>query len=279
MPSLLKGNETPLDIAHLAINEFRKTFQPAERITYEIIYPDGIPLLKLTARVKNDLGEFSSSYRLDKMLVRLYPVCETIHDEFVAKGLVPDDDRKSSIDSLALMAMHLLLIRLVLLQLVMFEENAEENKFLVEAGYYYALFKATRDKDNLDRLFNSHIRSLLSTTVESLAKGKRARLAEVLNRIEFFSIPISAGRPLGSKKPEEKKTQERLEFESKIEQTVKALFNSLHRIPFKYEVAEALGIGGRSAKGSDSRINSFNNKLARLNIDYSAIITRLNLHE
>ena len=110
-------------------------------------------------------------------------------------------------------------------------------------------------------------------------KKKRDFLVKFANSQPLMNIPTKAGRPLGTTKPEEKKAEEKAEFESKLEETIKALYHTLGRVPFKYEVAEALNIGGQSAKGSDSRINSLNNKLKRLDIDYPALISRLNLHE
>jgi hypothetical protein len=96
----------------------------------------------------------------------------------------------------------------------------------------------------------------------------------------LLRIPTKAGRPLGATKPKEKKAEEVVQFERKIEETVRALFAATGKVPTKTAVAEALGMGGVNRQtGSDSRLNSLNNKLRTLRIDYAAIIQRLRLHE
>ncbi len=122
-------------------------------------------------------------------------------------------------------------------------------------------------------------RAEIDKAVKRVSDKKQGMLVYYLSHLPFILAKSKVGRPSGSKKPERKKKQDKAEFESKIEKTVRALFHTLGRKPFKYEVAEALGIGGLSSTGSDSRINSFNNKLTRLGIDYPAMIKRLNLHE
>jgi hypothetical protein len=73
-----------------------------------------------------------------------------------------------------------------------------------------------------------------------------------------------AGRPLGSKKPDEKKAQDAAEFEQKIEEAIRALRSTTGTMPRKTAVAKYVRIGGMSPAGSNTSLGTFNAKLKRL---------------
>lgn len=88
------------------------------------------------------------------------------------------------------------------------------------------------------------------------------------------------GRPLGRGKPAEKRAQEATEFERRIEEAIRTLLSVSGEMPTKTAVAKELRIGGvNPATGIDSSLNSFNNKLRRLEIDYDAIVERVRLNK
>jgi hypothetical protein len=112
----------------------------------------------------------------------------------------------------------------------------------------------------------------LNVAFEARLKERRLKL-----RAEQKTGP---GRPKGSTKPPEKRAQEAVEFEQKVERTVRLIHAATGKVPTKTSVAEAMGMGGvNPRKGSDTRLNSFSNKLRKLEIDFAAIVQRLDLHE
>lgn len=104
----------------------------------------------------------------------------------------------------------------------------------------------------------------------TVLEAKRQHLRKKLK-----AEPTKQGRPKGTVKPLSQKERESLEFGTKIEETMRMLLTREGKLPTKTAVAKALGIGGRSPKGSDTHLNAFNNKLARNNVDYDAICERV----
>jgi hypothetical protein len=172
-----------------------------------------------------------------------------------------------------------ILQRLLILQAQVFLETADEAKLTVSAMFLHSLVSQSKHKTSLGRSASKVIQGWIDDAVAATMKRKRDFLVGYMNTHPLLHIPTGVGRPKGSTKSEEKKHRDKAEFENKIEQAIKDLYAKTGKIPTKTAVAEALGIGGINPKGTDSRINSFNNKLARLGIDYPAIIKRLNLHE
>lgn len=166
----------------------------------------------------------------------------------------------------------------------MFLESEDEARFIAKTILIQSLTKIYSKPEKQDaagRSLSLATRETLDEVIEAAVKRRRDDLAGFLNQLPLLIVPMGEGRPPGSKKPLEKKQREKAEFEKKIEETIRALFETNgNKMPTKTAVAEALGVGGVSPRrGGDSRLNSFNNKLNRLEIDYAAIIQRLDLHE
>jgi hypothetical protein len=122
-----------------------------------------------------------------------------------------------------------------------------------------------------------NMREPIEERVQAVANEKREYLQAVFANISALRVPSGhSGRPVGSGKPAEIKHGEKLKFEQEIESAIKNLIDRLSRMPTKTEVAQELNIGGRSFRtGNDTSLNAFNNKLGRLDVDYTEIIQRI----
>jgi hypothetical protein len=271
MPFDFTGNESAADIAKAALDSFKNP-------KAKIVYKKKVPYLSV------DLEDvLESKYRVDKLLIQVFGECERICDSYVNQKVLNSADRNVYLRYLAYVCMSQLLDSLPLLQIGLLRESAHDAAFLAPATLIHTIARLRERPDNV-RALKKGIRETVSLNLERrlkvAAKDKREYLTGFLNRLPLMDIPTSPGRPLGSTKPEETKAREKAEFESKLEQTVKALYHALGREPFKYEVADALGIGGHTAKGTDSRTNALSNKLRAQKINYAAIVQRVkDLHQ
>jgi hypothetical protein len=268
------GSESPADVARAAIEWFAQQPHDAD---FTIFYDNSIP--KMRYKFDADWVEFECVYRLDRMLESFYSDAEQIFDQNAKANFIEAELRPILVPVIAFAGMTAILSRVLILQGQMFLEMFDEIRVTTSGMFLHSLVTQSPHRASLSRGASKVIQDWIDKAVEIAMKKKRDFLVGYMNIHPLINIPTGVGRPKGSRKSEEKKAKEKAEFESTIQQTVKTLFYSLGREPFKYEVAEALGIGGINPKGTDSRINSFNNKLARLGIDYPAIISRLNLHE
>lgn len=271
------GSESAEDVLSLALAEFKERTR-TQFPHVSVVYQNNIPFFRYESAIPT---EFVCLYRLDTMLLPFFAEAERIYDAVATPVGVDKELRNPLIRYLACFGMLSMLGRLMILQRQLFEDNFEEGKLATSTFLVQSIVAASDTTKNsaLRRSISRQVKSWLDQVVEKSTKKKRDFLVGFANRQPLLKIPTKAGRPLGATKSEEKKAHDKAQFVSKLEETIKTLYHTLGRAPFKYEVAEALNVGGRSAKGSDSRINSLNNKLMRLAIDYTALIDRLNLHE
>jgi hypothetical protein len=281
--SVITGDESPADILRMSLERFSSDLGFKDRhISTEIVYSKkGVPYLILQARVKNDEGEFVCHYRLDRMLLRLFPECERMYDEADAAGLFGEPDeagRRKTVRNLARYAMTTMLSRLIMLQLAMFEDAFNDMMLLASSTLFDSLTQALDPSGGaIKKAANESVRTLLDKTVDNHAKKKRELLTVLLNSLPMLQIPVGVGRPKGSTKPEDVKAQEAAEYEKKVEAAIRKLISPKGKMPTKKAVAKELGIGGLSAGGTDSSLTNFSRKLRGLKIDYDAIVERVNL--
>ncbi|HEV3471320.1 MAG TPA: hypothetical protein VG148_18490 [Pyrinomonadaceae bacterium] len=280
------GDESPADIVRVVLEDFSRRQESTPLGAHAtIIYQDGLPFLILQAIVKDDLGEFACQYRLDKMLINLFPECERLFDEANAAGLfgeVAEQERKKTVRHLAYYAMHMMLTRLILLQLVLFDENFNETMVLT-AGTLFSTFAQSYQQagsETAGRVASKSTQEMIDRAVDSVAKRRRELLLTLINNLPAMYIPMGRGRPPGSTKPAEQKAREAAEFEQEIEKVIRRLISPDGAMPTKTAVAKALGIGGLNPRtGTDSSLTAFRNKLDRLNVDYDAIVERVRLNK
>jgi len=277
------GDESPTDVMRLAIDYFSNS-QAVKRLGAVIVYQDSIPFLLFQATVKNELGEFTSTYRLDKMLLNVFPACEAMYSEADSNQLFGESEdggkgRKGLVCSLAMHAMTTMLMRLILLQLILFQENFDETMALTASTLFGALagiHKQVGD-DKVVRAANKAVKKLMQSCVDATANRRRELQIKLINSLPSLNIPTGVGRPKGSTKPEDVKAQEAAELEKKIEETIRKLLSAKGKMPTKTAVAKELGFGGLSAGGTDSSLTVFSKKLKGLKIDYRAIEDRVKL--
>jgi len=220
------------------------------------------------------------------MLGAVFPECERLANEADERGYFVHADkmrREKVVRTLASYAMDIMLHRLMLLQLVMFEENFNETVFLTARVLLHGVAEMYREHPSAEAIKKEMIaavRSLLGETMDRGAKNRRELLVALLNSLPSFNIPTGPGRPQGSTKPAEKKAQEASEFEKIVEEAIQALLSAKGAMPTKTAVAKHLRIGGLSRKtGIDSSLNAFRNKLKRLGLNYDAIVDRVKLNK
>lgn len=277
------GKESAADVLRLVLEQLslHEAF-PDINAKAETAYNNGIPILRFEALVKDDLGEFVCFYRLDKMTANVFSECGRVFDEAAEAGLfgeVETLERDKTIRSLAYKAMHTMILRLMLLQMALFEENFSET-MCITAGSLFGIFAdiyQKADNKEMAKAAKEGARKLLDATIDTSAKKRRELLAQLLNSLPALQIPTSVGRPQGSTKPEGVKAQEAAEFEEKVEEKIRALLSTKGKMPTKTAVAKALRMGGLSAQGTDSSLTVFSKKLKRLKLDYDAIAERVKL--
>ncbi len=119
---------------------------------------------------------------------------------------------------------------------------------------------------------NRDVRPLVTAAVEKWSKARRKFLLDYIEQLPNLQAS-GPGRPVVTSFA---RAVERREYVAAIESVYRRLKEELGRKPKKVEMAEALGAGGINPRtGSDTRLNTFNNKLRRLGIDYSALIERI----
>lgn len=275
MPVDFTGNESPAQIVKAAIEEFEQ-HPLGQHKDFVIFYDGSIPKMKY--EFAGGPIEFSCIYRLDIMLLPFFDEAERIFDRLARPNIVDMTMREELIRYMAFMGMSAMLSNLPLHQLDVFGNNLEEVRLVVSSLFLKSMVGMMDNQKNnrVAKIASKTVKQWIEETLDALKNRRRDYLVGFMNSRMLFNIRTTAGRPPGTTKSEDKKAEEKAEFESKVENAVKPLFVSLGREPFKYEVAEALGIGGF---GIDSRINSFNNRLNRLGIDYPAIIERCKPHE
>jgi hypothetical protein len=277
------GDETPTDVMRLAIDYFSNN-QAVNGLGAVITYQNGIPFLQFQATVKDDLGEFAGLYRLDKMLLNVFPACEAIYSEAHSNHLFGEEDdggkgRNIIVRLLALHAMTTMLMRLILLQLVLFQENLDETMALTAStlfGMFADAHKAVGN-DKVVRAANKAVKELMQSCVDATANRRRDLQVTLINALPTLNIPTGVGRPKGSTKPEDIKAQEAAEYEKKVEAAIRKLISPQGKMPTKKAVAKELGIGGLSLGGTDSSLTNFSRKLRGLKIDYDAIVEKVKL--
>jgi hypothetical protein len=277
------GTESPADILSLLLESLSSGgIVPTLRENAKIIYEGVIPILRFEAQVKDDLGEFVCFYRLDKMTANVFSECESIFDQAAEAGLfgkIDSLERDKTVRHLAYYAMNVMIHRLMLLQMAMFEENFSETMCLTACSLF-SIFVDTYQKAghaDVAKIAKDSARTLLDATVDTAAKKRRELLVKVLNGLPSMHIPTSVGRPLGTTKPENVKAKEAAEFEKKVEETIQNLLKSRGKMPTKTAVAKALNIGSLTKEGNNTSLTVFGRKIKRLKIDYDAIVERVKL--
>lgn len=274
------GTESAEDVFNVALKEFSE--RPIEQRRGSILYQNNIPFLRYEFSKTADAPECICFYRLDTMLLPFFKEAERIYDALPTSMRKDASFRDPLIRYLACFGMQIMLSRLTMLQKELFQENLDEGILVTSTFLLHSATAAQETPENksaLVRKASRQVKKWLDEVVGESMKRKRDFLIRSANSQPLMKIPTKAGRPLGATKSEQKRAEERDRFEKKIEETVRAIFTATRKVPTKTAVAEALGTGGVNlSKGSDTRLNSFNNKLRTLNIDYAAIITRLDLH-
>jgi hypothetical protein len=261
------GSETANDIARVAIEWFsRKPNSPSVTIFYE----NSIPKLKY--EFQGGDVECVCIFRLDKMLESFYSDAEQIFAENVRAGYINATERSILLPYIAFSGMTAMIIRLIGLQAELFIETFEDTAMITAGAVLHSLVAQSEHKASLSRPASKIIQGWIDERVAASMKKKRDFLVGFMNTQPFLHIPTGAGRPPGSKKPEEQKAREAIEFAQQVQEVIARLRFEKGEKPTKTAVAKALGLGGLSLKtGVDSSLGVFNKKLKRLKLDYDEL--------
>lgn len=259
------GNETAAEVMRVTLDNF--SFKSPLGITATIKYQGNVPYLDFFFP---DEFEFTASYRVDNLLLTVFPVCEETIDSYVQQGLLEADLRDYLVRMLAYVAMSAMLQVFMVQHTKVFADSIEDIRFLTPAIMLNSIAgrRGRKDPNAAKKSVSSSVKPNLKKRLD-VAKGvKQEMLVAFLHTMPMIHIQTSAGRPLGSTKPEEKKAKEKAEFEAKIEATIRDLYNKTSAIPTKTAVAETLSSGPNA-------LRIFLAKLKRLVIDYEAIVERV----
>lgn len=117
-------------------------------------------------------------------------------------------------------------------------------------------------------------REQIELAAQRTANAKREMLRGQLKQLPFVIAQRRRGAP---RKSHSQRESQRREYAAKVERTYRDLFVKVGKKPTKTLVARTLGEGGINPKtGIDSSLPAFRNKLDRLEIDYDALVTKVN---
>jgi hypothetical protein len=257
-----KGDETASDVLRAVLDDFSLSDS-------RIVYENDIPYL-VTAYEEL----FEAKFRVDRMLLDAFPRCVQLCDLYAERGILKSEDRSVMARSLAYVCMTAMLIRMTVLEHKLFHENAEDDAFVAPAILLHNIARVYEHPEtpSLKTALRTTIQKNLTTRLRVANKDKREYLTGFLNSLPLIELPTSAGRPVGSTKPEEKKREEAMRFRVEIEAAIKKLFIAHGKMPTKTAVAQLLQSGGVNPKtGTDSRLSVFTTKLKRMKLDYDEI--------
>lgn len=274
-PRVFTGEETASDILRIVLlDDFLPDGIKGARA--EVAYLEDVPYLIFRGTAKRGLGDFSCTYRLDRMMETVFPECERLYDEAQSTGLVGTDEyahRNVTVRHLVRFAMNQMLHRLLLLQLTIFQENFDETIFITSGMLIHAL---TKDREaDVRKAANSGVKKLLEKTIEQTAGRNRSLLTAMLNSLPTFHIPIGVGRPSGSTKSEKQKSDDARKFAKEIEDAARSLYNQTGKAPSRTDVARFLKPGVNPKTGTDSRLSVFTKKVKHLGLDFEEIVNRV----
>jgi hypothetical protein len=244
--------------------------------------PDGELIPVYSGRSENGCGSFLCEFRLLDAVKTLIVESNKIYDQFILsmenKSLTAHNKRmiKSTLTkgrdrSIRLMAhnatMHL--ITFFHARLVDTLEEAVEDSKIIAEGFIAVSFAKALDEYAPEPI-KVDARKAIDRAVKRVAGKKRTFLRDPMKNLPNLIRP---GAPL---KKSVTREQERREYEATIESAYRKVRAKIGKKPTKTRIAEELNIGGVDLKtGTDTRLNSFNNKLARLGIKYDAIADKL----
>lgn len=264
------GSESPADIAKAAIEWF---VQKPHKSNYAIFYTNSIPMMKYELRA--DWLSAVCVYRLDKILESFYADAEKIFDKNVEADLVDTSARSVLVAYIAFVGMSAILQRLLILQSQIFLETIDDAELITSGIVLHSLVEQYKTDSSISRVISKQIQEWIDSSVSAVTEKKRDFLVGYMNTQPLINIPTGVGRPLGSKKSEEKKREEAAQFEKGVETVIRDYYTKHGKRPTKTAVAKALNIGGLTKEGYNTSLPIFSRKLKNLGVDYNAIVEKV----
>lgn len=221
-------------------------------------------------------GSYSCRYMPREAVRRIVVYCDRQFEDFltttdgVAREIV-EANRDISIKSMVDVAvLHLVSSFGSRLQEVM-EEIVDESHLisggLVAASVSRYLGQITK------REYMADGRAQIEQAVKRVAKRRRTLLRTYLKALPNVMVEKRRG---AKPKSESERSAASVKYASQVERAYRRVREKQGRRPKKKEIAIELREGGINPKTfGDSRLNAFNLKLKRLNVDYSAIAKRV----
>lgn len=282
MPLEFNGTESAEDVLKQALEEFSRRCQERPQ-GGTIVYQNNVPFLRYQPRITSTCPEQVCLYRVDTMLLPFFKEAVKIYDTLTKPLNVLESLREPTIRYIACFGMVAMLGRLMILQSEIIEGNFEEGKFVTSTFLLHSLAQAIGtpkgDTASTGKLATKTTKKWLDQIIGEAMKKKRDFLVAFINSQPLFHIQ-GVGRPPGSTKPEEKKKQEAVEFDTKVEQTIRKLLQNTGNLPNKTAVAKEIGVGGWNREsGTDNRLVAFSAKLKRLGLNFDSILERVRLNK
>lgn len=248
---------------------------------------DGSPFLEFWGLSKEGKGAFYYRYDALTAIKKLIRESERIFDDFeitvintVTKQTSvrtlkasPGDDRDRIIKFMA-HAAALQMVGAVFPRLTeMMDDGFEESKLLAEA---IIMTTVANSPDSDDEVL-SHARTDLSSDIDAAAKKVYDRARKRLRDYVRMAPHVVVAHPPGRKpKSIYEIKREAAEYTAAVKTAIRDLWLVANKKPTKVSVADRLGEGGIDPKrGSDTRLNAFNLKLTRYEINYDELISQV----
>ncbi len=233
MEDRFTGKESPAEILKMVLDEY--SLSPVlggPQEGSQIVYQDGFPVLQFQAFMKNGWGGFACYYRLDNILLAIFPECEKMYDEAADNGFFGTRkpiERDAIVRYLAHSAMSAMIPYLMSLQFAVFEEGFNDTRFVTAGGFFHALAHAhyPPEKERIAEKVNEVVKTQLKSIVKAVGDKKRARIKEALKQLELLHIPTGLiGRTPGvkNKKTAEQQNRENTEHRKLIINAMSAIY-------------------------------------------------------
>jgi hypothetical protein len=244
---------------------------------------DGSPFLEFVGTSKLGWGSFKCAYDPLPPIKTLIAESEKIYDEFEVTltnkrtnetsvkrlGSLEGEDRAKIIGLMARVA-GLYVVGAVYPRLTeMIGDGFHDGKLMAEATLIMAVASSPDTEDEI----LSYAKTDMTDAVEAAASDAASRRKKFLeDRLQSAPYVIAARGPGRKPKTVYQLKHETADYTAAVEAAYKTQRIAAGCPPTKTSIAEALGEGGINPNtGGDSRLNTFNLKLARLGVNYDEI--------
>ena len=245
------------------------------------------PFLELGGVSKEGLGTFRYHYEPIPPIKKLIAESERLYDGFevtiknAESGQIhtkqlkdlPGGDRNQIIREMAFVAA-LQMVGEIFPNLIQLIRDSFRDARMIAEGALISIIASSPDADDEALIYaNTDMTDAIEEAVREISNRKRKILQDFLNGAPYVIASRNPGR---KRKTVFQVKQEADQYSSAVEAAYRAERLAVGKKPTKISVATRLKEGGVDpTRGSDTRLNAFNLKLARYGINYEQIATKV----